>query len=480
MKNLRLVISMIALVMLFGCTTDEAAEAQNKGAVAENTQKITAAEAQAIAEEAYIFSFPMLMGYRFGFATFLTPSLPSYKGPMNGIYGEAETLDYTFKDVITPNADTPYSLAMLDLRAEPVVIQVPEVIDRYYVMQFVDLFGMNPHYLGTRATGTKAGTYLAVGPRWDGQVGDGFDGVLHFETDLVFLIGRTQLLGSEDAPALAKVMESYELQPLSAYRGQPVQELEPVQWPVWNDEASRDEGFIGYVNFLLQFCQPTQQSEIEMMKRFDRIGIASGASFDAEALDAGMREALGSGINDAREKISTGVATVSQQVNGWMMTDAMGNREFYNGDYLLRAIGAMGGWGGNDKIEAMYPMARGDSNGDPLDGAHHYRIKLPTPLPAKAFWSLTIYDTSYDGVSGYLVENPINRYLINTNTPGLVYGDDGLLDIVIQRERPVAPTDQANWLPAPEGHFYLFFRLYQPEPAALDGTWTPPPVIQVQ
>ena len=106
----------------------------------------------------------MLMGYRFGFATFLVPSLPSYRGPVNAIHGKAATLDHTFKDVVTPNADTPYSMGMLDLRAEPVVLQVPEVTERYYVFQFVDLFGTNPHFIGSRATGSGAGLYLAVGP----------------------------------------------------------------------------------------------------------------------------------------------------------------------------------------------------------------------------------------------------------------------------------------------------------------------------
>ncbi len=143
----------------------------------------TPEEARAIAEEAYIFSFPMLMGYRFGFAQFLVPSLPTYRGPVNAIHGKPVTLDHTFKDVITPNADTPYSMGLLDLRAEPVVLQVPEVTNRYYVMQFEDLYGTNPHYVGTRATGSKAGTYLVAGPRWDGEVGDGFDDVLRFETD---------------------------------------------------------------------------------------------------------------------------------------------------------------------------------------------------------------------------------------------------------------------------------------------------------
>ncbi len=479
--SLKMVYRFFVLLLLtaffHGCTKN-ANESENKAAATDNAQTVTPAEARAIAEEAYTFSFPMLMGYRYGFATYLMPSLPSYKGPMNGIYGEAVTLDHNFKDVITPNADTPYSMAMLDLRAEPVVIQVPEISDRYYVMQFVDLFGTNPDYIGTRATGTQAGIYLAVGPQWKGEVGDGFDGVLRFETDLVFLIGRTQLLGPDDAPALDKLMKTYKLETLSAYRGQSGPLPLAVQWPVWNDEASRDERFIGFVNFLLPFCQPTHPSEVGLMERFAKIGIAPGAAFDPGTLDDEMRDALRAGISDARDKMATGMG--AQKINGWVMSDALGSRGFFNGNYLLRAAGAMGGWGGNDKIEAFYPIAREDSQGEPLNGAHRYRIKLVTPPPAKAFWSVTIYNTDYDGVAGYLVDNPINRYLINSTTQGLVRGKDGSLDIVIQRDRPESADDQANWLPAPEGDFYMAMRIYYPETAALDGTWTPPPVMKVK
>ncbi len=453
-----------------------ASGAQDRTSPGRRGAALTPDEVAAIAEEAYIFSFPMLMGYRYAFGSFLVPSLPSYRGAANAIHGEAVTLDHNFKDVITPNADTPYSMALLDLRAEPLVLEVPAVADRYYVMQFVDLFGTNPHFVGTRATGTEAGTYLIVGPAGDGQTGDEFDDVLRFETDLVFLIGRTQLLGPDDVPALAEVMKAYKLRPLSAYRDEVGPAAPPVDWPVWDDEVSRDERFIGYLSFLLQFCRPTHPSEAELVQRFANIGIAPGVAFDAEALDAETRAALRLGVRNAREQMARALDEIGRKVNGWVMADVFGDREFYAGDYLLRAAAAMAGWGGNDTIEAFYPTAREDADGEPLDGSSHYRLKLTSPPPCKAFWSVTIYDTSYDGTAGYLVENPIDRYLINSTTEGLVRGDDGSLEIVIQQEAPDSPEDQANWLPAPEGRFYLAFRIYYPEQAALDGTWTPPPV----
>jgi hypothetical protein len=443
--------------------------------------KLTIQEVEGITEEAYVYAFPMLMGYRFAFATFLTPGLPSYRGPANAMHGKAATLDHTFKDVITPNADTPYSMALLDLRAQPVVIQVPQVTDRYYVLQFEDLYGCNVHFVGSRATGSSAGTHLVVGPGWDGQAGDAdaFDGVLPFETALVFVIGRTQLLGADDVPALAKVMDGYRIQALSAYRGQSSPPVQSVQWPVWNDEASRNERFIGYLNFLLSFCQPPHPSEAELMARFAQIGISAGLAFDANALSDEVREAIRAGVAAARDTMAAMARTIGQKVNGWMSSDVFGTREWYGGDYLLRAVAAMAGWGGNDAIEAIYPTAREDGAGEPLDGACRHQITFTTPPPAKAFWSVTMYDTSYDGTAGYLVENPINRYLINSTTAGLVHGDDGSLTITIQREQPQEAAEKANWLPAPEGPFYLVMRIYWPEQAALDGTWTPPPVVRV-
>jgi hypothetical protein len=441
--------------------------------------KPTPEEIEKITEEAYIYAFPMLMGCRFAFATFMVPSLPSYRGPINGIYGKAATLDHTYKDVITANADTPYSFGMLDLRAEPAVIQVPEVTDRYYVLQFIDLYGCNVHFIGSRATGSKVGTYLAVGPGWDGHAGDEFDGVLPFETELVMVAGRTQLLGPDDVPALTKVMDSYQVQSLSVYRGQSGRAPEAVQWPIWNDEASRDERFIGYLNSLLGFCQPIHPSEADLMASFAQIGIGAGQPFAADALSDEIRDAIRAGVTNAREIMAAKSRSIGKSVNGWKFAEVFGDRDFYGGDYMLRAVAAMLGYGGNDFIEAMYPLVRNDDAGEPLDGAFRHQLRFSSTPPTKAFWSVTMYDTSYDGTAGYMIENPINRYLINSTTPGLVYADDGSLTLTIQREQPQNAAERANWLPAPEGPFYMTMRIYWPEPAALDGTWTPPPVVHV-
>lgn len=434
------------------------------------------------ARDAYSFFFPMLMGYRYLFGSFLVPDLPSHRGPVNTITGAPQTLDHTFEEVISPNADTPYSMAGLDLRAEPVVLSVPEITDRFYHFQLEDLWGHNVHYVGVNTTGTGPGSYLLAGPGWDGDAPDDIDDVLRFETDVVFVIGRTQLLGPDDVETLSKIMASYDLSPLSSHVGEPASPTVPYDWPVWNDEASRDERFIAYANALLPLCEPFHPEDLAQLDRFARIGIGSGEPFDAEALDDSSRNAIRHGVEAARAEIEAKIANLGdlgRQVNGWSVATVFGDRDWYDGDNLLRAALAMMGWGGNNASEAIYPICREDGDGQPLHGDHRYRITLSSPPPAKAFWSLTMYDTRYDGTAGYLVENPINRYLINSTTQGLVLGDDGSLTIHIQSDEPDTEEGRANWLPAPTGPFYLILRLYLPDKAALDGSWDPPPLGRV-
>jgi hypothetical protein len=179
--------------------------------------------------------------------------------------------------------------------------------------------------------------------------------------------------------------------------------------------------------------------------------------------------------------VAQAASQIGKDVNGWKVGSAFGNREFYNGNWLLRAAAARAGIFGNDAAEAVYPMATTDGDGRPLDGGQHaYTLtfhagQLP---PVHAFWSVTIYD----GKTQLLVQNPIERYLINsTMLPSMKKGPDGSLTIYIQRESP-GKAEASNWLPAPDGAIYLVMRLYWPrtEPPSIlppgEGTWQPPAI----
>ena len=221
---------------------------------------------------------------------------------------------------------------------------------------------------------------------------EGFSGSHRFETDLVFLIGRSQLLGPGDAPALAGIMKQYRLEPYAVFTGYPAPDPPAYDWPHWDDETSRDERFVRYLNSLLPLCQPPHPDEVEMFARFARVGIGPGLPADVEALPDNIRSALAGGVAEARDELSKASSQLGTTINGWMSMDAFGNREAYAGDYLRRAAESMVGWGGNDRIEASYPMARVDADGNPFDGSRKYQLRLETEPPVRAFWSVTMCD----------------------------------------------------------------------------------------
>ena len=440
-------------------------------------------EAQETAKEAYIFAYPILMGYQALYYRTI-PQSPGYRGPLNQISHDTKPADHTRKDVVTMNGDTPYSAFGLDLRAEPMVLSVPRITDRYYVFQCIDLFTHNFAFIGTRTTGTDAGDYLFVGPGWKEEIPkEKFKDVFYSESQVVSIIGRTQLKGIDDLPNVLEIQKKYHLQPLSSFEGKEPKTEPEIDWVPLNPEEFGDARFIKYVNFYLSMLEPFHKDDTAALKRFEKIGIKPGATFDSTNYSTETLQAINAGVNDAISDIKEKAENIAERVNGWNMMDAFGPREFYKNDWLLRAAAVMVGIYANDKVEAFYPVAYVDADNDVLDGSKHkykiYLAKKDIP-PAKYFWSVTMYNKKADGVAGYMVENAINRYLINSTTEGLVKDKDGNFTIFIQHQAPENKTQKANWLPAPNEPFYLTLRIYGPMEAAMNGTWKPPVIEKVK
>ena len=444
--------------------------------------KITPEEAKTIAEEAYIYAYPMIMGYRAHYLSSVDTTSPIYRAPLNQILNDATPADHTREDVVSINGDTPYSNFGLDLRAEPMAFSVPAINDRYYVFQFADLFTHNFAFVGTRATGIEAGDYLFVGPKWDGEIPKGqFKKIFHSESQLIVSVGRTQLLSSDDLSNVAEIQKGYKISTLSEFLGEEPKPTSELNWiPLNLEELSKPE-FINYFNFYLSLVEPIHENDKETMARFAKIGIKPGGSFDRSEYSEEVIKAIEEGITEANEKIAYKAQNIAESINGWSMMDAFGPREFFKNDWLLRAAAAMVAIYANDKIEAFYPMAFVDGDGGILDGkSNKYKLQFTKDElpPAKYFWSVTMYDKRADGIAGYLVDNPIDRYLINSTTEELVYNEDGGLTMYIQNKKP-EDKKVTNWLPAPADEFYLIMRIYGPKESVMNGTWAPPAVIKI-
>lgn len=432
---------------------------------------LTAAEAKAIAGEAWAWGLAPVILYETFYPQAVDAASPSFVGGFNRFRHYDRLFTPADTDVRTPNNDTPYSWAWLDLRAEPVVFSVPAVPDRYYVNQWVDLYTHNFAYTGTRATGRGPGTWLFAGPGWDGEVPAGVDGVFRAETDIVMTLTRTGVDGAADIPAMKAVQAGYRVTPLSAFLGvAPPPAAPALDWPQWDKAKAEGLGFIPYLNALLR-CMPVVPSEADMRARFARIGIGPGLPFDAGALAPEIRAAMEAGIAAARAGFE---AKASKETDS---SKLFGTRAQLGADYIYnRNVGAALGVLGNSKEEALYASQQTEPDGSLLDGRVARRLRFaPGQLPpVDFFWSITMYALPDRG----LVPNPIGRYSIGDRTPGLTADADGGLTIWLSPESP-GPERAGNWLPTPAGPFFFVARLYGPKAEVLDGRWKLPALERV-
>jgi hypothetical protein len=433
-------------------------------------------EARAIAKEAYIYGFPMVDSYRIQHAYFVDAGNPEYKGPWNQIVNIPRVYTPADMAIQTPNSDTPYSFAGLDLRAEPIVLTVPVIEkNRYFSVQLIDAYTFNFAYIGSRTTGNDGGSFLIAGPNWKGEKPKGVTKVIRSETEFVLAGYRTQLFNPGDLDNVKKVQAGYKVEPVSAFLGQPAPAPAPTIdfiKPLTPEAQKTSPQLFNILNFVLQFC-PTNPSETELMARFAKIGVGAGKTIDASSPE--MKTALEQGIADAWADF----AGLKKSIDAGKVTagDLFGTREYLKNNYLYRLAGAVLGIYGNSKQEAMYPVYTVDADGQKLAGSNRYTVRFaPGQLPpVNAFWSLTMYELP----ASLLVANPINRYLINSPMlPNLKLDADGGLTLIIQNESP-GKDKEANWLPAPKGPLIMYMRLYWPKDAALDGQWKAPPALRV-
>jgi len=437
-----------------------------------------AARIQTIAEEAYIYGLPIVMNYSVMYAWAIERNSPQFKAPFNQLHSEARV--FTPKDtaVVTPNSDTPYSLAWLDLRAEPMVISVPAMpAGRYYSVMLCDGNTFNYGLFGSLSTGIAAGDYLAVGPDWKGEVPIGIKQVFRSTTQFSLAIFRTQLHGPQDIENVRQIQAGYRVRTFSSYTGSAVPPPPTsVDFPKIDKELVK-ANFFAYLDFALQFA-PAGEEEKSIRARLASIGIGAGNFDQFKAIAANYRPQLALGMKAGDEKVNQAVATGGERSNGWQFrTHAFGNRAHYAGNWLLRAALAKAGIYGLDASEAFYPMTRTLADGEALDGSkHRYTLSFTAGQlpPVKAFWSLTMYHSQ----SQLLVDNPLNRYLLNSAMlPGMKKNADGSLTLYLQKDSPGADKE-ANWLPAPDGPIYLVLRLYGPQDRALKSQWPIPALVR--
>ena len=418
--------------------------------------------------DAYVYAYPPVLS-----------QLSADKIPAQQLVNINAVSNPQARAVVLPNVDTPYSVANLDLKAEPLVLHVPAITDRYYVFEFLDAYTNVIGYVGTRTTGTEPGDYALTGPGFTGTLPAGVKRISS-PTNRIVVVGRTLLLGPGDLPNVRRIQEQYGLTPLSdvAAGASPkpglILDASPRRTPPVLPAGLK---FFDLAGDILAAQSPPAR-DAKLLARLKRFGIGPGLHPSDGGLSAPITKGLQRAASDGQKRIAALLAGYRRQArrggHGWtLLTGKIGH---YGGDYVLRAVTARVGLWANSPDEAFYPYADQDGAGRRLDGARHRYVlhftKAQIP-PARAFWSLTMYDKDL-----FLYANELDRYALGDRSEGMRRDADGGLTLYLQHVRP-APGRVANWLPAPASKFTVALRLYDPAARALDGRWKPPGITRV-
>lgn len=396
------------------------------------------------ARDAYLYALPLIE-----MATARERILKIPGAAVNALRHTRTLSDHNSRWVTTPNNDTLYSPAFLDLTRGPVTLTIPAMGDRYYSVAVMDMFTNNSVVLGTRTVGGQGGTFTLVGP---GQASTG-PNPTRIATPHAWLLLRTLTDGGDDLPAAHRAQDGFAL---SGPAGGPIE-------PHATRDAAPADYFAAARSLLAS--DPAPPTDQRILRR--TAAYLGAGPFDEAAARAGVEQA---------RMITMMAKDRMVFVNGWSYPRP--NLGDYGQDYLYRAIVALQGLGALPVAEATYLKAAGDDGTGLFRGDGLYRLGIPPKLPLDAFWSLSMYEATADG-QFFFTENPIGRYTIGDRTAGLKRNADGSIDIWIGRTDPGGERS-ANWLPAPKGGpFALFLRGYLPRAELLDGRFRMPPVEKV-
>ena len=403
-----------------------------------------AAEGDATAaRDAYLYALPLIE-----MATTRARLLKAPGAAINRLNPTRDLADHTARWVTTPNNDTLYSSAFLDLTKGPVTLTIPPMGERYYSVAVMDMFTNNNVVLGTRTIGGEGGTFTLVGP---GQASTG-PNPTRIATAHAWLLVRVLTDGGADLAAAHAAQDGFRV-------------AGPVGGPV-GAHAARDAQPADYFATAraLLASDPAPSTDMRILRR--TAAFLGAGPFDAAAAADGVEQARTITIFAKGRQTFTG---------GWSYPRP--NLGDYGQDYLYRAIVALQGLGALPVAEAMYMKAAGDDGAGNFTGDGLYRLTMPAQLPLDGFWSLSMYEATADG-QFFFTDNPIKRYTIGDRTAGLNRNADGTLDLWIGRADPGGDR-RANWLPAPKaGPFAMYLRAYLPRAELLDGRFRFPAVVK--
>ena len=445
---------------------------------------MTPGYAKAVAQMAYAWGWPMvnLQTRRLMYSKVPTKGRlgPLPVAPLNELALLADYVDPEIRIVAHPNQDVVYGFGVLALEEGPVVVQIPDFGDRFWMYQICDQ-RTDSFAQASKIYGTKPGCYLIVGPTWQGEKPPAIVDVWRSPTNTGVVIPRAFMADTAaDRAAIQSVLSHIMMYPLSRFTGS----LQSTDWrklpalPVPEASASKPDGgetrWVNPDSFFKQLRQvlvevPPLPGEESLYDQFRALLLAAdGDPALAQVLDAAARESEEHVVDPLFFLANVGVKVAHH----WTR---LFNNAAFGTDYLTRLAVAKSNIFTNHARETTYLYQYRDEKGHRLDGTKAYTLTFPpgrTP-PITGFWSLTMYNRQH-----FFQSNEIGRHSIGTKNEALQFNPDGSLTIHIRHSRP-DPSKVSNWLPCPIGEFAMTIRAYGPRDELIKGEWSPPPVTAV-
>ncbi|HEY6485197.1 MAG TPA: DUF1254 domain-containing protein [Candidatus Cybelea sp.] len=439
--------------------------------------KITEDYAKHVGRDVYFWAWPMVNIYnrRLAFSQVKEAARagPLIQSPLNQIAMLTDYVDPGERSVACPNQDVVYGIGSLALDLTPVVVQVPDFGDRFWVYQIVDVRTDSFVQLG-KMYGTTPGFYLLVGPNWRGDVPKGITKVFRSPTNTGMVAPRiAQDDTPEDKRAIQSVLSGILVYPLAEFDGRmkskdwaSIPGLAPQSIGEEETQWVLPEKFVDELGAVLADAPPLAGEEARYAQVLALLAAVKENPALKKAMTDGAKEA-----DTVLVKPLFQFRNYGQQLpHGW---STISNEAAFGSDYFTRTAVAKSNILVNSPNETKYFYQDLDANAERLNSGIRYTVsfaKKATP-PVYGFWSLSIYNEHH-----FFVPNAINRFSVGTKNKDLKFDDDGSLTIYVQAEAPTDPVQRANWLPAPKGDFSLYIRAYWPKAAVADGSWTPPAV----
>ncbi|WP_084524263.1 DUF1254 domain-containing protein [Nocardia inohanensis] len=426
------------------------------------------------AVNAYVYTYPLVSVEltRRMMTNVAAPDPAKGMAPLNQLAPMAFLPDASFEAVVRPNVDTLYTSMLFDVAAEPLVVTVPAMGDRYHLFPVLDMWTNVDAAPGSRTIpeAGKGYEFAIVGPNWQGTLPTGVH-EYRLPTDAGWMIGRVSVDGSDDVPNVIALQEKTTAVPLSSY-GKPDTapqhgDIHP-DWPAKQPVADYLHNLTAQQYWDLYYSSlshtQTRPEDKALLEQLAKAGWSPDKKLDLSQLPSADSARWEQAWPKALSRIET--RPHEEPVNGWQTVRK--NIGDYGTDYSTRAIIAFLGLGANLPQDAIYPVTSVDQQNARLNSDRNYVLHFDAGRipPVHGFWSVTMYDPK-----GYFVANPINRFAVRGDR--LTKNADGSIDIWIQRENP-GQDREANWLPAPaSGDFNLTMRTYWPDQKIVDGEWNP-------